>query len=159
MDWSSVDVFYSEHPNEEKRLNGEMALWESRPLQTPNYRNSPIEIRHGVPRGLEASCLSSKLVFCLDSKVKGTLIPLRIIGSFFDYIPARLGHNLALDDAVSCVCNIYCGGPSSPANIQNLIYQSYVRAISSLRGCLGDTSVRMEPETLCASILLQMCEV
>ena len=108
-----------------------------------------------VPRWLETNHLGSSLVYCLESKVEGTLIPLWLVGSFFQYVPARIGHNAALDAAVSCLCDIYC----SPYNFQVSTYQKYAKAISSLRGCLSDTSLQMESETLCASILLQMCEV
>jgi hypothetical protein len=66
---------------------------------------------------------------------------------------------VALDDAVSCVVAIYRGTPSSSYSTDREVYQSYVKALSSLRSCLSDASLRMEAETLCASILLQMCEV
>jgi len=112
-----------------------------------------------VPRHLESNPLGSALVFCLESKVKGHLIPLRLIGSFFDFLPARLGRNAALDAAVSCLCAIYRGEPSPSGNFHQSVYHGYVGALSSLRSCLGDVSLRMESETLCASILLHMCEV
>ena len=108
-----------------------------------------------IPRYLESNPLGSSLVYCLESKVKGKLVPLWLVGSFFQFVPARMGRNVALDDAVSCLCGIYC----SSYNYHSGIYQSYVKAISSLRGCLSDTSLRIESETLCASILLQTCEV
>lgn len=119
----------------------------------------PTYTKSEVPRYPEINRLGSALAYCLESKVNGSLVPLRLIGSFFEFIPARLGRNAALDDAVSCLCAIYYGPPSTPYNFHRDIYQSYVRALSSLRLCLGDTSLRMESETLCASILLQMCEV
>lgn len=108
-----------------------------------------------IPRYLESNPLGSSLVYCLESKVKRKLVPLWLVGSFFQFVPARMGRNAALDDAVSCLCGIY----RSPYNLYAGIYQSYVKALSSLRGCLTDASLRMESETLCASILLQMCEV
>ena len=112
-----------------------------------------------VPRYHEVNRLASELLYCLDSKVKGTLVPLPLVGSFFEFIPARLGRNAALDDAVSCLCAIYCGTSPTPYSLHSGVRQRYVKALSSLRGCLGDLSLRMESETLCASILLQMCEV
>ena len=108
-----------------------------------------------VPRHLESNPLGSSLVYCLESKVNGTLIPLWLVGSFFQFVPARMGRSVALDDAVSCLCAIY----SSPYTVHAGIYQGYAKALSSLRGCLSDVSLRMKSETLCASILLQMCEV
>jgi hypothetical protein len=115
--------------------------------------------RSEVPRYLETNPQGSALVYCLESKVKGPLIPLRLVGSFFDFVPARIGRNDALDAAVSCLCALYCGIPSPSYNSNRSIYQSYIRALSSLRCCLNDASFQMESETLCASILLHMCEV
>ena len=120
-----------------------------------HYSTNKERVTSEVPRYLESNPLGSSLVYCLESKVKGTLIPLWLVGSFFQFVPARMGRNMALDSAVSTLCGIYC----SPYKLHAGIYQSYVRALSSLRGCLSDTSLRMESETLCASILLQMCEV
>ena len=147
----------SSHADEDVRLEGMVVVWKN--LQSSNYKTDETHAKPEVPRNPEINRLGSALVFCLESKVKGTLIPLRLVGSFFGFIPARLGRNAALDDAVSCLCAIYCGTPSTPYNIHKGIYQSYVRALSSLRGCLSDISLQMESETLCASILLQMCEV
>ena len=112
-----------------------------------------------VPRNPRSDHLQSALIYCLNSKVKGVLIPLRLIGSFFESIPARLGHNSALDHAVSCLCAIYQGSPSTPHHFNKHVCQTYVKSLSALRYCLGDETLRMESETLCASILLQMCEV
>jgi hypothetical protein len=141
-------------------LGGMVMVWRNLHfIDSPHYGAVKGYAKPEVPRYHETNLLGSTLVYCLESKVKGTLIPLRLVGSFFEFIPARLGRNAALDDAVSCVCAIYCGTPSISYNSDKGIYQSYVRALSSLRCCLGDASLRMESETLCASILLQMCEV
>ena len=112
-----------------------------------------------VPRFLKVDSLGSALVYSLHSKVRGTLVPLSLIGSFFDFVPARLGHSAALDDAVSCVCAIYHSTVSIPYHLHPEISQSYVKALSSMRAALEDSSLRMGAETLCASILLQLCEV
>ena len=111
-----------------------------------------------VPPCLESNQLGSALVYCLDSKVKGELIPLRIVGSFFQFIPARIGRNAALDDAVSCLCAIYRSNSATPYSMQKEACKSYVKALSSLQTCLNDDAVQMEAETLCASIILQLCE-
>ena len=141
--------------NNSDKVDSAVVVWSPNSLHGSQYNNNRKRAALTVPRCLESNPLGSSLVYCLDSKVKGTLIPLWLVGSFFQFVPARMGRNAALDDAVSCLCGIY----QSPYNFHMGIYQSYVRALSSLRGCLGDTSLRMESETLCASILLQMCEV
>jgi hypothetical protein len=64
-----------------------------------------------IPRYHEINPLAPAFIFCLDSKVKEPLVPLRMSGSIFDFIPARIGHNVALDDAVSCISAIYRGTP------------------------------------------------
>ena len=143
-------------PEDSMRSDGTVTMWKNlspshSSYHTTNKRCTTSE----VPRWLETNHLGSSLVYCLESKVEGTLIPLWLLGSFFQYVPARIGRNAALDAAVSCLCDIYC----SPYNFQVGTYQKYAKAISSLRGCLSDTSLQMESETLCASILLQMCEV
>lgn len=154
----NLEEAHSRYADEDIGMDGRVQVWKN--LQfTQQCQTDKIRPKSVVPRYLEVNRLGPSLVYCLESKVKGTFVPLRLVGSFFEFIPARLGRNAALDDAVSCLCEIYCGTPSAPYNLHRGIYQSYVRALSSLRGCLSDTSFRMESETLCASILLQMCEV
>jgi hypothetical protein len=156
----NLEEAYSRYPDEDMRLDGIVAVCKH--LQFQHGSHSKTDRTHAkfeVPRYHETNRLGSALIYCLESKVKGTLIPLRLVGSFFEFIPARLGRNAALDDAVSCLCAIYSATPSNPYNFPRGIYQGYVRALSSLRGCLSDISLQMESETLCASILLQMCEV
>lgn len=138
------------------RSDGAVTVWKNHKCSRgSHYSTSKKYTLSEVPRYLETNPLGSSLVYCLESKVKGTLIPLWLVGSFFQYVPARMGRNTALDAAVSCLCDIYCSPHYFPASI----YHSYAQALSSLRGCLSDTSLQMESETLCASILLQMCEV
>ncbi|KAE9366811.1 hypothetical protein N431DRAFT_495200 [Stipitochalara longipes BDJ] len=112
-----------------------------------------------VPRHIDPNPLGTALIFCMGSKVEGLLIPLHLVGSFFDFIPARMGFNNALDDVVSCLCSIYSRKLSTPYGYQRDVYQSYIKALASLRVCLEDPGLRMKSETLCASILLQMCEL
>ncbi|ATZ56358.1 hypothetical protein BCIN_13g01990 [Botrytis cinerea B05.10] len=112
-----------------------------------------------VPRFHYNNPLATKLMYCLGCKVKGNLLPLWLSGSFFQYIPGRLGHNIALDDAISCVCSLYCDRSSNEYTKSNAIYRNYVRALSSLQKCLTEENVCLQSETLCASILLQMCEL
>ena len=143
-------------PDNSIRYDRTVTMWKNlSPSHSSRYITSKRRTTSEVPRWLETNHLGSSLVYCLESKVEGTLIPLWLVGSFFQYVPARIGRNAALDAAVSCLCDIYC----SPYNFQVSTYQKYAKAISSLRGCLSDTSLQMESETLCASILLQMCEV
>lgn len=125
-----------------------------------SYRNSfNLFDRTTVPRNPRSDHLRSALVYCLGSKVTGALIPLRFVGSFFEFIPARLGHSAALDHAVWCLCALYQSRPPNPYHFNKRVCQSYIKSLSALRYCLDDELLRMESETLCASILLQMCEL
>jgi hypothetical protein len=137
-----VDAVWGEIPHPQRTRNDDNTIFKS-------Y----------IPRYLEANPLGSSLVFCMGSKVNGTLIPLHLVGSFFDFVPARIGFNPALDDVVSCLCSIYSRKYSTPYGYQKDIYQSYVRSLASVRTCLQAPLLRMKSETLCASILLQICEV
>lgn len=112
-----------------------------------------------VPPYIDANPLATAFVYSLDSNVAGKLFPLRLVGSFFEFIPARLGRSAALDGAVECICSIYSKALPAPHEISKDIYQKYAKAIASLRTCLDDPTLRMESETLCASIILQLCEV
>lgn len=134
-------------------------MWEEIPFPQRTRNDDDTIFNINVPRYLEPNPLGFSLVFCMGSKVNGTLIPLHLVGSFFDFVPARMGLNPALDDVVSCLCSIYSRKYSTPYGYQKDIYQSYVRSLASVRTCLQDPLLRMESETLCASILLQMCEV
>ena len=154
-----LEEAYSLHAIEGAKHDGEVELWKNDNFLHGQLKSIGSQVESGVPRCLDTNPLGSALVFSLDSKVKETLIPLRLVGSFFEFIPARLGRNAALDEAVSCLCAIYSGTPSVPYTQNRGIHQSYARALSSLRGSLSDDSLRMQSETLCASILLQLCEV
>jgi hypothetical protein len=81
-----------------------------------------------------------------------------LVGSFFDSIPARMGFNKALDDVVYCLCSAYSKKFLATYEYQRDIY-GYIRALAPLRRCLEDQDKKVELETLCPSILLQMCEV
>lgn len=139
--------------SEDSILKGIEVVW-----KTFHILNSHTPAKSTMPPCLENNQLGSALVYCLDSKVKGKLIPLRVVGSFFQFIPARIGRNAALDNAVSCLCAIYRGNPATPYSMHKEACKSYVKALSSLRACLADHAVQTEAETLCASIILQICE-
>ena len=103
--------------------------------------------------------MGSALICCLNSNVKRNLLPLRLAGSFFEFIPSRLGRNVALEDAVACLCAIYRETTLIQYHLHKDFRGKYVQAMSSLGRCLNDCALAMEPETLCASILLHYCEL
>lgn len=73
-------------------------------------------------------------------------------------VPSRLGHNAALDDAVSCLCSLYIDAlRASKPSTDSL--RLYAKSLRTLRQCLNVPRVRAEGETICASIILQGCEL
>lgn len=146
---TSVDVFSpAETSFNSTRFGSELFTLEK-------FADAPLKIF----RFHDNNPLATTLVYCLGCKVKGDLVPLWLIGSFFQHIPSRLGHNSALDDAISCICSLYCDRSSNGYTRSKTIYKNYIWALSSLRECLIHEHLRFQSETLCASLLLQMCEV
>lgn len=99
------------------------------------------------------------LSYILDYGKHQALFPLSSHGDFYKFIPSRLGRNLALDTSISCLCTIYTDTLSKYSPTSRDSIRSYARALSSLRACLEIEHVRKESETICASIILQLCEV
>lgn len=120
------------------------------------FRYKPSYRRLEVPRSLDTNSLGSEFVYCLDKNLNGEL---QSTAPFFDFIPSRLGRNVALDDAVACMTAVYRDPPSPSHLPRKGVYRIRLKAISSLRKCISDPSLQMEPETLCATILLQLTEV
>lgn len=128
---------------EEAKYDRELAIWKKKT----------------VPRSPNHNTLGSEMIYHSRTNAKGKLVPLLLFGSFFDFIPARLGTSIALDDAVKCLCSVYSRARPSPNELPRGVYRQYLAAVTSLRKCVEDPTLRMESETLCASILLQICEV
>lgn len=129
----------------DERLDGMTTVWRHENAllrRTSSSARGTMQSIMTVPRCLEPnnSGMRSALICCLDSNVKRNLLPLRLVGSFFEFIPSRLGRNVALDDAVACLCAIY-------------------RETTLIQYHLHDCALAMEPEALCASILLHYCEL
>ncbi|KAH8890411.1 hypothetical protein GQ53DRAFT_175987 [Thozetella sp. PMI_491] len=78
--------------------------------------------------------------------------------TFFPFIPSRLGRNAALDAAILCLCDIYSdvrgGKQISPATTKK-----YIVCLSTLRASVADPELRTQSETLCASLIVQTCEL
>lgn len=94
-----------------------------------------------------------------DSESRKTF-PLRSHGEFYQFIPSRLGINPALDDAVSCLCAIYKDTQQQklPASSSTTL-KLYSKSLNSLQQCVQAVETRLEAETVCASLILQLCEL
>ncbi len=78
--------------------------------------------------------------------------------SFFPFIPGRLGINAALDAAIPCLCDIY-GDIRRGKQISAATTHRYVLCLGALRSCVADPGLRKQSETICASLIIQICEV
>jgi hypothetical protein len=95
----------------------------------------------------------------LNDPKSQALFPLKSHGDFYSFIPSRLGRNLALDDTISCLCGIYADTLTNNPTTSEIAIRRYAKSLNSLRTCLKEPQLRTESETICASIVLQLCEV
>lgn len=117
-------------------------------LSTPRFRIF-------LPTDFLGSSLAKELVSQLTSaKPHGQ--SLDQLGSFVHFIPARVGHNVALDAAVKCLCSAYSTFLSSNGPMDSKYYS---RALNSLRRCLFNDEIALSSEILCAAVCLSWYEV
>jgi hypothetical protein len=155
-----LERLHQKYQEDQIKTDGILIVEENYILANPGIRaSSQSRTRSWIPRYLEVNRLASELIFCLESNTGDQLMPLRLLGSYFDCVPRRLGHNLALDDAISCICAIYRSRDSPLYTASKRITRSYRKALASVRSHLGNPALRSTSEVLCASILLQYFEV
>lgn len=82
-----------------------------------------------------------------------------VFGSFIQEVPARIGHNPALDAAVTVLVNVHTSLVYKKAANEIVSPELYIRAIKTLQTCLEHPQLGLSSETLCASILLGLVEV
>jgi hypothetical protein len=104
------------------------------------------------------SSLVVKLIDHLNDK-KPSVMQIRNLGSFFPFIPPRLGHSKALDDAVQCICTAYSALLCSNGAVIGQDRREYYRALRSLRLACQDKNEVLSSNVLCAAILLSWYEV
>jgi hypothetical protein len=121
---------------------------QSAPHNTPSA-----SLSMGYDQTLNALC------YILDRPHTFSLFPIKSLGSFFQFIPCRIGRNLALDSSLSCLCSMYTGWRFCASHVSKTSVQLYTKSLKALRKCLAIPQLRAEPETICASIILQLCEV
>jgi hypothetical protein len=84
---------------------------------------------------------------------------IRNLGSFFPFIPSRLGHSRALDDAVQCICTAYSALLCSNGSAIGQDRREYYQALRSLRLACQDKDEVLSSNVLCAAVLLSWYEV
>lgn len=97
-------------------------------------------------------------VSIIDNDRAQTLLPLQAVG-FLPSIPSRLGQNAALDAAIASLCSIYVDFLTAKTMGSNTTLQKYIAGLNALQGCVNDPRLRLQSETICAAIIIQMCEV
>ena len=100
-----------------------------------------------------------RLAHMLDDPTSQLTFPIRSHGSFYSFIPSRLGRNPAMDDSISCLFAIYCDTMAKRTPSTSTSIQLYAKSLRSLRYCLEEQWLRTQSETICASLVLQICEV
>lgn len=111
-----------------------------------------------LPRPTSAERAAGMFAFILtDSKCQSVFSP-QAAGGFFPFIPGRLGSNAALDAAISCLCNIYSDALTG-RNTSAATTKKYVASLEALQVCVADPIVRIQSETICASLIIQIYEV
>lgn len=113
------------------------------------------------PCGLPSSfsfLLAQKLVRLLEEDV-GFGVKIGSLGLFMLYIPARLGHNKALDDATECICSTYISLLQADSDSNKSDRKKYLQALRSLRHCITDDGRAFSSNVLAAAVLLSWYEV
>ena len=102
---------------------------------------------------------AANLVYIMQDSMSQMIFPLNSHGSFYQYIPGRLGRNAALDSAIACLCTVYADILAANGAISKDAWRKYAQSTGALRLCLDDPGRCLQSETVCASIVLQLCEV
>lgn len=128
-----------------------------RKSQLPSTSPTQIDL-FSLPTVPSNSPLLVQLINHLDgNKPPGIII--NNLGSFFPFIPQRLGHCRALDDAVQCICTAYSALLFSNGSVIGQDRREYYQALRSLRLACQDKNDVLSSNVLCAAILLSWYEV
>jgi hypothetical protein len=111
------------------------------------------------PLSSETDRHATLFVSIIDNDKAQSLLPLQAVGSFLPSIPSRMGRNAALDAAIASLCSIYVDFLTVKSMGSNATIQKYIAGLNALQGCIKDPDLRSQSETICASIIVQMCEV
>ena len=82
-----------------------------------------------------------------------------VFGPFIHEVPARIGHNAALDAAAAVLVSVHTSLVHEKTANEIVSPELYIRAIKTLQACLEQPQLGMSVNTLCASVLLGLVEV
>ncbi|KAB5578873.1 hypothetical protein GE09DRAFT_562855 [Coniochaeta sp. 2T2.1] len=111
------------------------------------------------PLTSEAGRHAALFISIIDNDKAQTLLPLKAVGSFLPSIPIRLGRNAALDAVTASLCSIYVDYLTVKSARSRATIQKYISSLRTLQDCIRDPELRSQSETICASIIIQMCEL
>jgi hypothetical protein len=117
----------------------------------------PLWPNQSRPLMSETDKAASRLISMLNDSSGQKLCQIRSHANFIDYVPSLLGNNAALDSSVASLCSLFVDALTGNRTVESL--RLYGNAVNSLQLCVKNPKLRLESETLCASILLQICEV
>lgn len=127
--------------------------------KSPTQSTSPTPIDlFSLSAAPSNSSLLVQLIDHLDDK-KPQGLTINNLGSFFPFIPPRLGHSRALDDAVHCICTAYSALLCSNGSVIGQDRRKYYQALRSLRLACQDKNEVLSSNVLCAAVLLSWYEV
>jgi hypothetical protein len=139
-------------PRERKKLSRSPR---STPDSTPPRSPKPPLIRRPSPSQHQE--LSRALIDALGTGSVGHRMS--AFGPFIREVPARIGHNAALDAAAACLVNAHSSMVHQKSAHEIANPGLYLRAVQTLQICLEDPQQGMSSNTLCASVLLGLVEV
>ncbi|KAJ8109022.1 hypothetical protein OPT61_g7757 [Boeremia exigua] len=123
------------------------SLSPSRSPRSPFLRQPSLSQQHELSRALVAAITAGSVG-----------LQMSVFGSFIQEVPARIGHNPALDAAVAVLINTHASLMYKKTSNDIVSINLYLRAIKTLQGCLEDSREGMSTNTLCASVLLGLVE-
>lgn len=115
----------------------------------------------GVPRPPNNEL--TRLAAAFTARVNAPMDPryslLWAYGLFLIDVPRRLGTNEALDAAASALVTAYPGVLCPREDVRPQALADYSQALKALRKCLNDPVEAYSANTLCAVMILLICQV
>ena len=107
----------------------------------------------------EAQSLATRFTRLIDGSTDVRFNLEFMYGDFVNDVPSRLGANIALDAVAALLINAHSEVCTGHRQISIKTISLYSTALASLRTCLGTYESASSIETLCAVLLLLLCQV
>ncbi len=106
----------------------------------------------------DLSLLAGSFKLAIDSSVDERFNLLSTYGPFVNHIPSRLGRNKGLDAAVGALVAAHAGVCLGLRHPSAAILSKYTVALTEVRLALDDPVAATSTESLCAVMLLCICQ-